>query len=97
MTSSAQLIDCPACGKQVSPNASSCPGCGEPLRERDERPVSLSSGTHVARTAGRYEALGTLLVIGGMLVAMAADGLLDSVGKWAAGAGLLVFLIGRFK
>lgn len=91
------LIDCPACGRQVSPNAASCPGCGEPLRAKAPAPVEISSGQYVARTAGRYEALGTLLIVVGMLVAMATDGVLDSIGKWTAAAGLLVFLIGRFK
>ncbi|MDO8530932.1 MAG: TM2 domain-containing protein [Dehalococcoidia bacterium] len=26
------LIDCPDCGKQVSPEAVSCPGCGRPVK-----------------------------------------------------------------
>ena len=26
------LIDCPCCGNEVSPNASSCPDCGEPIK-----------------------------------------------------------------
>ncbi len=27
------LINCPMCHKEVSPNAKSCPHCGEPLRD----------------------------------------------------------------
>jgi predicted amidophosphoribosyltransferase len=26
------LIQCRACGKPISPNATSCPNCGEPLK-----------------------------------------------------------------
>lgn len=26
------LIKCPMCGKNISPNAESCPGCGEPVK-----------------------------------------------------------------
>lgn len=25
------LVSCPACGKDVSPRAPACPGCGEPM------------------------------------------------------------------
>ena len=28
------LITCSACGKQISPNASACPGCGEPVKRK---------------------------------------------------------------
>lgn len=31
------LIDCPACGKQVSSNAPSCPSCGEPIKSSVEK------------------------------------------------------------
>ncbi len=27
------LIQCPACGRQVSPNAASCPRCGETIKK----------------------------------------------------------------
>ncbi len=27
-----ELIDCPACGKRISSQASSCPNCGQPIR-----------------------------------------------------------------
>jgi uncharacterized membrane protein YhhN len=67
------------------------------MRVEAPAPVEISSGQYVARTAGRYEASGSLLIVVGMLVAMASDGVLDSVGKWAVAAGFLVFLIGRFK
>ena len=32
------LVECPSCGKDISPNATSCPGCGEPLIEDHETP-----------------------------------------------------------
>ena len=28
------LIACKACGKQISPNAAACPGCGEPINHK---------------------------------------------------------------
>lgn len=31
------LIDCPACGKQVSSNAPACPNCGEPIKSSIEK------------------------------------------------------------
>lgn len=32
-----KLIECSACGKQISVNAKSCPHCGEPLNENEPR------------------------------------------------------------
>ena len=32
-----QLIRCPMCDNEISPNAISCPHCGEPLKAHDER------------------------------------------------------------
>jgi len=35
------LMTCPSCGKQISPNAAACPGCGEPVKHQ---PRSLALG-----------------------------------------------------
>ena len=32
------LIDCPACGRECSPQAASCPHCGQPLNRMDPPP-----------------------------------------------------------
>lgn len=34
-----QLVRCPMCDKEISPNAISCPHCGEPLKGHDEHQV----------------------------------------------------------
>ncbi|EET84324.1 hypothetical protein CcarbDRAFT_5228 [Clostridium carboxidivorans P7] len=31
------LIECPMCGKMISPNAAMCPNCGEPMKKNDEQ------------------------------------------------------------
>ena len=40
------LTNCPDCGKQVSPAALSCPGCGRPMRQvAATQQVSAGGGT----------------------------------------------------
>lgn len=41
------LIDCPDCGKQVSSNAPSCPGCGAPIATAS---AAVKKGDRVAYT-----------------------------------------------
>tara|TARA_R110001599_G_scaffold33832_3_gene108814 strand:- start:7435 stop:7977 length:543 start_codon:yes stop_codon:yes gene_type:complete len=48
------LIKCPACSKEISKNAESCPGCGEPNKYRKPQPQKKKSGS----------SLGGLLVLG---------------------------------
>jgi hypothetical protein len=31
------LINCPACERQISPEAASCPACGQPIRAAENR------------------------------------------------------------
>ena len=52
------LIQCPACGKMVSENASSCPSCGEPIAAKMNSVVdsgtesfTVNSGTNIQLTA----------------------------------------------
>ena len=33
------LINCPACEKEVSPNAVTCPNCGEPLKDEPTKTI----------------------------------------------------------
>lgn len=64
------LIECRACGKQISPNAESCPNCGEPNQrsqvqlgnERHEKPKQTATGCLAALLIG--------LIIGGILYFM---------------------------
>jgi predicted amidophosphoribosyltransferase len=32
----ASLIHCPACQREISPEAPNCPGCGQPIQESTE-------------------------------------------------------------
>ncbi|MET0646398.1 MAG: zinc-ribbon domain-containing protein [Pyrinomonadaceae bacterium] len=80
------LKPCPACGRDVSPEALTCPQCGQPL----SRPAGI-----------KLETIGALMVIVGLLTFCAS---LGSRGGWAATvsgltvvAGLVVFIVGRFK
>ncbi len=34
-----ELINCPACEKEISPNAPTCPNCGEPIKKEPTRTV----------------------------------------------------------
>jgi hypothetical protein len=88
------LIKCPDCGKNVSSNAEACIGCGAPLKRQKTRTDNVKVTSK--RAAGSYEAIGTLLILGGMVTAM-ATGPDNHIGGLAAGAGALVFFLGRFK
>jgi ribosomal protein L37E len=55
----ATLTKCRACGREVSVNAVSCPHCGEPLREAQEKPKQTATGCLAAILIG--------LIIGGIL------------------------------
>lgn len=54
------LIKCPACGREVSAKAASCPHCGDPLRQEEQK----QSAT------GVLAAILIALIIGGLLYAM---------------------------
>lgn len=84
------LIKCSECGKQVSSKAATCPGCGAPI-------AGTSSHARATRTGARWEGWGFILIIVGMLVAVAASAPLSTFGGIAALAGIVLFLIGRFK
>jgi uncharacterized paraquat-inducible protein A len=42
-----KLINCPACGLQISPQAASCPSCGHPVADSLTRVVSYRAPTAV--------------------------------------------------
>jgi hypothetical protein len=81
------LIQCSECNRQISDQALACPGRGAQTAPRRA----------VARAGRRWEAAGTILVIGGMLTAIIADFPISLTGGVVAFLGLVVFIIGRFK
>jgi hypothetical protein len=94
------LIKCPECGREVSDQAPACVGCGVPLTSASH--AAPSPPPHVApvavtRRGGKWEALGTVLVIAGVLSAMFASPPVSTLGALAFVVGLIVFVIGRFQ
>jgi RNA polymerase subunit RPABC4/transcription elongation factor Spt4 len=73
------LILCLECGKEVSDKAVSCPNCGAPRK--------------VTRTGAKWEGIGFILIIIGLIMAIAGQG----VGMLLLVVGFIVFIIGRFK
>src|SRR5262245_36396670 len=57
------LISCPACGKQVSQQAASCPHCGHPIEAAAQRDVPRRSRGRVGA------ALVAAALIGGVIAA----------------------------
>ncbi len=89
------LIKCPECGKDVSEKATACPGCGAPPlgssgRASDDRD---NTSVRVVRAGWRWEAIGALLVIGGLIAAIAGAG---GFGWLVLIVGFVIFMIGRF-
>jgi hypothetical protein len=90
------LVKCGECGKEISDKAAACPGCGAPTA-----PVSAVSNTApsvaVTRSGGKWEAVGTILIVAGVLSVMFASPPISTFGSLAFVVGLIVFVIGRFK
>lgn len=38
------MMKCPDCGKDVSNQATACPGCGHPIKAAEARPIVVSAG-----------------------------------------------------
>ena len=89
------LIACPDCGKDISSNAQSCIHCGAPINAQPPQNPQVTKVT-ATRSAGSYEAVGTVLILIGMVTGI-STGADNHIGGWVAGAGALIFLIGRFK
>jgi hypothetical protein len=86
------LIKCSECGKEVSDKATACPNCGAPpasegrtRQHRDNTPV------RVVRADWRWEAIGALLVIGGLIAGIAGA----SSGWLVLIVGFVIFIISR--
>jgi len=89
------LISCPECEKEISDKAASCPSCGAPISNNSEAALG-NQHIAVTRTGAKWEGMGFLLIVGGMIYGM-ASGPENHLGGAAAAVGFVLFLIGRFK
>jgi len=88
------LIKCSEGGKAVSDKAAACPGCGAPLPAAAAVRVTVDKApVRVIRAGWRWEAIGALLVIGGLIAAIAGAG---GFGWFVLIVGFVIFMIGRF-
>lgn len=89
------LIKCRECSREISDKAAACPGCGAPNGASN----GTNASTHVTakRAGGKWEGIGFILIVIGMVVAMAADGPVATIGGFAIVAGLVTFIFGRFN
>jgi uncharacterized membrane protein YvbJ len=88
------LRPCAECGKEVSEKAASCPNCGAPISGNSGVLLNPQSHTKVTRTGAKWEGIGFILIIVGMISAMMAQG---GFGGLLLVLGFIVFIIGRFK
>ena len=90
------LISCPECTKEISDQAASCPSYGVPIINASTQVVSPNKNRTVNRAGAKWEGVGFLMIVGGMIYGMAsaAD---NHVGGAIAGIGFILFLIGRFN
>lgn len=80
------LITCPDCKKEVSDKAPNCPGCGRPMSSFSSKSVQTK------RKGGKYEAIGFLLIVSGMIMCFIAG----TLGALLIICGFIIFLCGRF-
>jgi hypothetical protein len=85
------LIKCSECGKEVSDRASACPNCGAPPSGVNPRQRRDNTPVRVVRAGWRWEAIGALLVIGGLIAGIAGA----SSGWLILIIGLVIFIFGR--
>lgn len=90
------LIACAECGKEISDKAISCPNCGAPISGNPSVSLNPQSHAKITRTGAAWEGIGFLLIVVGMITAM-ASGPNNHMGGVMLAAGILVFLVGRFK
>src|SRR5439155_18574303 len=63
------LIKCSECGKDVSDKATACPNCGAPASSGRARQRRDNTPVRVVRAGWRWEVIGALFVIGGLIAA----------------------------
>lgn len=82
------LVQCPECHQKTSEQAGQCPHCGMILR----KPVTL-----IKRKGGIYEAIGTSMIIVGIIMAIFIEmPIIDGFFKILAIVGFIIFVVGRF-
>ena len=86
------LIKCSECGKEVSDKATACPNCGAPPSSGQARQRRDNPPVRVVRAGWRWEAIGALLVIGGLIAGVAGA----SFGWLVLAVGFVIFIFGRF-
>jgi DNA-directed RNA polymerase subunit RPC12/RpoP len=87
------LINCSECGKEVSDKATSCPNCGAPIATKDAVTFDPKPHAKVTRTGAKWEGIGFVLILVGIILALAVNGTLGGI---LAYVGFVVFVIGRF-
>ena len=80
------LVSCSECKKDVSDKAKSCPKCGAPINNAQSR-------SKVTRAGGKWEAIGFIVIVVGLILEISGQ----TSGWLLMLAGLVVFIIGRFK
>ena len=81
------LIKCPDCESDISTAAGNCPNCGRPMTSFSKNAIQ------VQRKGGKYEAIGFLLLLAGLI---SFFGGLAALGVPLIIVGFVIFLAGRF-
>ena len=89
------MISCPECGKEISDKAAYCPSCGAPISTQGPTSAKATS-IKVGRTGGKWEGLGFILIVAGMITAIGTDSS-NHLGGILVTIGFVVFIFGRFN
>jgi hypothetical protein len=81
------LINCPSCGKSISPAATSCPECGHPLRKQ-KRPLFSRPAGCAVQLVGAF-----VVVLGLNALIQKPPRIADAI--VALAIGLAILLLGR--
>ena len=87
------LLTCPDCQREVSDKAVACPQCGHPFRAVPGQTARRPMHTKAASAAAK--AVAFLMIVAGMLMAMA--GVASTVGVVMMVAGFVGFIAARFS
>lgn len=90
-----KLIKCDDCGQMVSRRAANCIHCGAPLVISPSMEQSTAEPKVYKRAGAAREGVGFLLIVAGMLMAMASSGTAAGIGGILLASGFVIFIIGR--